>query len=272
MSITNSTDAQVGGVYRQAEATTQNLKGSGMNLPELMMAILMERSNILQNQVQDQMKDMQKRNEWLRDANAALAALRTARPTDASGTVSADQLKNITFTDTSGKTVNALEWAQANKIETGLDYAGIAEAERAKTAMDNFMKNVQPGKVYTYPTFTDRNGNTVQINRWGEDTKKYQSFDRGNQDNIFVQDEGQMLQARINNDLQNGVGGMTQSKFDAAIQNFKAAIDTANTNSQLDMVRLQGLMDKFNQNNDLLSNSLAKNAKPIDTITGNIRG
>jgi ABC-type phosphate transport system auxiliary subunit len=187
MSIQPSTNATEGAVYRQAEATSQHLKGTGMNLPELMMAILMERSNILQKQVEDQMNDMQKRNEWLRDANAALAAMRVARPEKAdSGAVSYG-----TFTNTKGEQVNVHDWMRSNKVEI--------------------------------------------------ETK-------GN-DKIGI-----------------------QAEFDAAIQNLKAAIDTANTNSQLDMVRLQGLMDKFNQNNDLLSNSLAKNAKPLETITNNIRG
>ena len=66
-------------------------------------------------------------------------------------------------------------------------------------------------------------------------------------------------------------GKLSQVDFDTAINNLKSSIDTANTNSQMDMVRMQGLMDKMNQAIDFMTNWTAKNSKTIDSITGNIR-
>ena len=57
-----------------------NMFGANMNIPEMIMALQLERSNILDDQIKGQMEDMQKRNEWLKKANEALAELRTNRP------------------------------------------------------------------------------------------------------------------------------------------------------------------------------------------------
>ena len=43
------------------------------------------------------------------------------------------------------------------------------------------------------------------------------------------------------------------------------------TNSQMDMVRLQGLMDKRNQTFDLMTNTLSKTGKSMDGAIGNMR-
>lgn len=57
----------------------------------------------------------------------------------------------------------------------------------------------------------------------------------------------------------------------SVISNLKSSIDAVNTNSQLNMVRMQGLMDKLNQVADFMSNWIAKNSKTMGSIVGNIR-
>ena len=183
--INPNTDATAGAVFRQAQATANRLTRANMNIPELIMAIQMERANILEQQVMDQMEDMQKRNEWLREANAALAQLRVARP---NGT---DEVKG-------------------------------------------------------YGSFTDANGNSKSVKEWMD------------QNGVQIENTGSDSQGK-------------QFEFDAAIQNLKASIDTANTNSQMDMVRLQGLMDKRNQTFDLMTNTLSKTGKSMDGVVGNMR-
>jgi hypothetical protein len=179
------TDARVGGSFLSSLGAANHLGGE-MNIPELILAIQVERGQILDNQIKGQMEDMQKRNEWLRDANAALAAMRAQRPTsDSGGAVSYG-----TFTDSSGKSQNVHDWMRANGVAietTGNDKIGV------------------------------------------------------------------------------------QSEFDQAIQNLKSSIDTVNNQSQMDMVRLQGLMDKRNQAFDLMTNTLSKSGKSLDGIIGNMR-
>ena len=179
-------NAPINGNQFTSAVNVTSLMKTDMNIPEMMMAIQIERGNVLDNQIKDQMADMQKRNLWLKDANSALNAMRTARPTGEK-----DAAKDYgTFTDGAGKQQNVHDWMTSNgvSIETaGNDKAGI------------------------------------------------------------------------------------QSEFDAAIQNLKGSIDTVNSQSQMDMVRLQGLMDKRNQAFDMMTNTLSKTSKNLDGIIGNMR-
>jgi hypothetical protein len=178
------TDARVSGTFGSSLGAA-NALGGAMNIPELMMAIQIERGNIMDAQIRDQMADMQKRNERLRDANAALAAMRANRPTN-------------------DKDVK--------------DYGSFTNSKGEKQSVMDFM---------------DSNG--IAIEHTGNDQK-----------------------------------GM-QTEFDQAIANLKSAIDTVNSQSQMDMVRLQGLMDKRNQTFDVISNTLSKTGKNLDSIIGNMR-
>lgn len=62
-----------------------------------------------------------------------------------------------------------------------------------------------------------------------------------------------------------------QSQFDAAINNLKASIDSSNSETQMDMIRMQGLLDKLNQVAELMSNLLWKDQKIKEIIIGNCR-
>ncbi|WP_076862082.1 hypothetical protein [Bradyrhizobium mercantei] len=62
-----------------------------------------------------------------------------------------------------------------------------------------------------------------------------------------------------------------QAEFDAAINNLKAAIDSANSEGQMAVISLQGLLDKLNQVTQLTSNVLSKDEKAKEAVIGNIR-
>lgn len=179
-------NAPINGNQFTSAVNVTSLMKTDMNIPEMMMAIQIERGNVLDNQIKDQMNDMQKRNVWLKDANAALNAMRTARPTSEK----ADATSYGTFTDSAGKSQNVHDWMTANGV----------------------------------------------------------SIETAGNDKIGV-----------------------QAEFDAAIQNLKGSIDTVNSQSQMDMVRLQGLMDKRNQAFDMMTNTLSKTSKNLDGIIGNMR-
>jgi len=173
-----------------SSVNAQSRFGASSNIPELIMAVQIERANVLENQIKDQIGDMQKRNEWLKTANAHLATLRTNRPNDTSAL---------------GNYYPASKPGEPSKKDT---------AEDAKKWMD---------------------ANGVKIENTGSDS-------RGN-----------------------------QGEFDAAINNLKSSIDSVNSQSQMDMVRLQGLMDKRNQAFDMLTNNLSKFSKSMDSVIGNMR-
>lgn len=62
-----------------------------------------------------------------------------------------------------------------------------------------------------------------------------------------------------------------QAEFDAAINNLKSAIDSANSEGQMAIISLQGLLEKLNQVTELTSNVLSKDEKAKEAVIGNIR-
>lgn len=97
-----------------------------------------------------------------------------------------------------------------------------------------------------YGTFVDSQGKTQDVFEW-------------------------MHQKGIPDDTQNGGKGGVQSQFDAAIQNLKASIDGANSEGQMALIYLQGLLDKLNHVAELMSNLLSKDQKIKEMIIGNSR-
>jgi predicted nucleic acid-binding Zn-ribbon protein len=55
------------------------------------------------------------------------------------------------------------------------------------------------------------------------------------------------------------------------LQKMQTQIDTLSSSSQLDMIQLQGLINKRNQAVEMLTNLVQKFAKTMDTIVGNMR-
>ena len=72
-------------------------------------------------------------------------------------------------------------------------------------------------------------------------------------------------------DTQTGGKRGVQSQFDAAINNLKASIDGANSEGQMAMIYLQGLLGKHNDVAALMSNLLSKDQKIKEMIIGNFR-
>lgn len=166
------------GIY-DAATQTANQFGGSTNIEDMIMAVQFERGDILDNQIKGQMGDVEKRNKWLQEANAAMTALRNARPNNTSDNV---DLPGVMFKDEKGNNVSIDVWLCNN----GMD----------------------PGK------------NTNQ----------------------------------------------NQSQIDETLQSMKGAVDTANSTSQMDMVRLQGLMDKRSQTYDMISNTLQKTDKGVSDV------
>jgi hypothetical protein len=180
---TPGADARIGGTFASSFNIASHLGGQ-LNIPELILAIQVERGQILDNQIKDQMEEMQKRNATLRELNAAMSALRGARPDGKPDTKK--DISNVTFTGADGTPKNAVSYLQG----LGVNVSG---------------------------------------------------------------------------------GDISQTKWDDNIANIKTAVDSINNQSQMDMVRLQGLMDKRNQAFDMMTNTISKSGKSLDGIIGNMR-
>jgi len=250
----------------------QNNFGASANIPELIMAVQIERTNVIENQVKHQIGDMQTRNAWLKDANAALAALRTARPADTTGSVNYNA---VTFKNNEGNNTSALDFLTSNGIAPPVDTKAIAETQRAKTSLDNHLAFIDDGikrgswaaegwKHY-FPSFQSAGGSWERVNEWGvRNGLTTQTADGGKYTDLTG------LQTNINSKLHD-LTTLNQGEFDVMINNLKSSIDTVNSQSQMDMVRLQGLMDKRNQSFDMLTNNISKFGKSMDSVIGNMR-
>lgn len=254
-------DARIGGTF-EASFNMANRLGGIMNIPEMVMAIQIERGNILESQVIDQMKDMQKRNEWLREANAALAAMRAAIPG------ADDNAKSYgTYIDNNGKEKSVWEFCVNNGIP--LEKNGdLNRLDKNKVDLNALAKNVDTSKL-TEEEKAIFGPLGVAGFVSGEDKAKgeVQGMSRARA-NIIIEKGGLTAeQKRAVADAETG----NKSDFEQGINTLKSAIDTANTNSQLDQVRLQGLMDKRDNGFTMMTNLLSKTNKSLDAILGNMR-
>ncbi|MET4608619.1 hypothetical protein ABIB90_008126 [Bradyrhizobium sp. JR4.1] len=103
----------------------------------------------------------------------------------------------------------------------------------------------------------------------GKSVRDYGSFvdSEGKTQDVFDWMQANGIAMESENSDKKGV----QSQFDAAITNLKAAIDSDNSEGQVALIFMQGLLDKLSQVAALMSNLLAKDQKIKEIIIGNFR-
>ncbi|RMC62476.1 hypothetical protein [Sinorhizobium meliloti] len=101
--------------YRDVSNTSR----SGGSLAAMALLLQIERYNILDAQAVDEFEDMQKRNDWLKTANAALASLRVNRPNN-----DEDWHGYGAFVDAQGKRQGVSAWMVDNGIAIANDGSG----------------------------------------------------------------------------------------------------------------------------------------------------
>ena len=63
----------------------------------------------------------------------------------------------------------------------------------------------------------------------------------------------------------------TPGNWDKWIENVKTKIDTLSSSSQMDMIKLQGMINKRNQTIEMASNIMQKISKALDGVIANLR-
>ncbi|UPT92207.1 hypothetical protein HAP41_0000047345 (plasmid) [Bradyrhizobium barranii subsp. apii] len=138
------------------------------------------------------------------------------------------------------------------ETELRADYASMQARNNLLKDMNSALATMRAERpndektVRSYGTFIDSQGKTRSV---------YE----------FVQANGIAIETNCND-----VYGI-QAEFDAAINNVRAAIDSANSEGQMAVISLQGLLDKLNQVTELTSNVLSKDEKAKEAVIGNIR-
>ncbi|MGY4403841.1 hypothetical protein [Bradyrhizobium sp. USDA 3315] len=123
-----------------------------------------------------------------------------------------------------------------------------------------------------YGTFVDSQGKTQDIFEWMRGKGIPIEAQEGDKKNVTwgVNPASHKFELMLT-ETENGAHRNVQSQFDAAINNLKAAIDSANSEGQMALIYLQGLLDKLNQVAELMSNLLSKDQKTKEVIIGNSR-
>ncbi|ULJ74435.1 hypothetical protein [Rhizobium gallicum] len=104
---------QVSSQSNRVDRNVYNIPEGGGDLASWALLLQIERYDILEAQVRDEFDDMQRRNDWLKTANLALAALRANRPNSDKD----PERWYGRFDDPHGKDVHVHKWMLDNGID-----------------------------------------------------------------------------------------------------------------------------------------------------------
>ncbi|MGX9432248.1 hypothetical protein [Bradyrhizobium sp. LeoA1S1] len=124
-----------------------------------------------------------------------------------------------------------------------------------------------------YGTFIDSQGETRSVVEFMQENgiaiKQQDTIDMSDYRKNFLRQN--VTDDEKNSERKKRVNSGSQADYDAAINNLKAAVDSANSEGQMSIVFFQGLLDKLNQVTELASNVISKDEKAKEAVIGNIR-
>jgi len=194
--------------------------------------------------------------KWVPKPNPPFKSLEDAQKAIAAGTLKPGT--GATFTeDTVGKAMNALANAKA----------AVAALNEAISSLQGLNKLLDSNDIEGAVMLLQTTRSKLMDRQLGTQIKS-------------MQDRNAQI-TKLNNDLtaaQTKLAGFSSTdtsddkkKAQTDVGNLKTAIDTLNSDSQIDMIRTQGLVNKRNEAFDTLTNLLGKFQKTIDGIVGNYR-
>ena len=325
------------------------MEGQTYDLETLTMALQMERANMIEDQLKDQMQSVKNNNDLLKEANEALMKARQGlssaqSPDDitwevdqANKTIKLDDGIEIQMTgkqyewkivdtktgeqtriwgdphvDQNGdgttewdfKNTTTFQLKDGTKITVGTtDYGNNMTVSDTLTITKGDQAVTVSGLTGTNPTISNvtltgreldyqtNDGTVVQegdqgVDDWelnGQDIDQSssvremvagtleQSSETLSEKKVPMDDDTKALCAKLGLDVPGGAEGLTKAQWQTMIDNIKGAMDSINSSSQLEMIRLQSLSNKRGQAFDMLSNFISKMAKSKDNVASNIR-
>jgi hypothetical protein len=255
-------------------ATTQGVTGATFdpvkNLdPETMiLSLTFERTQTLEAVTRDQMLGMQQKNAQLRALNDLTIAARSADYT----APDTSDLKAVGEQMANWGTAGGRSWMSPDFKDT-LDKYGI---QNKSTNMSKAaMSTSSGGWTVSYPT-DEYHALGQQVIAKAEElaTPKadLNATMPGSDPPQTYADAFKAAGIPIPKDAQgNPLTQLSEDQMKGMIDNIQSKIDSVSSNSQLDMIRMQSLVNKRDQAVDLLTNLVAKFAKVADGITSNMR-
>jgi hypothetical protein len=227
-------DTNIGSLNSASSVYLSNLdtQSSG-DLETVMLSLSYQRATTLDNVVSGQVKDMKDRNAEIQKIQSALQEVRNLKPDkDEKGQNLKGQL--------SKQTIDILE------------KYGLADSLKETVHIKGSLK---------YP-----DGETLPIDGSNNSTSLNQPIPSPGQQ--IKEPDGSILTVKSVNV---SISLSKDGSYAALTENLKTQIDKESSNSQLDMIKLQGLINKRNQTVELMTNLLQKFSQLQEKIVGNIR-
>ncbi len=207
--------------------------GQGMDLQSLIMAIESRRADLLDKQLAGQSNQMRELNSKISEANKILAKARQVK----------EEIKETRQMIQTLKDYKAKNWAIGKDWDTGKFDSIHQWFEERGIKMDVYVRGVvSEGDAGAY----DRDIMKLE-NHLHDVTAPVQKL---------LEDNGIQFDA---------------DNMDNNIQSIKGYVDQLNSTSQMEMIRLQPLMNKRNQAYELMTNALQKLSGSLDKMIANVR-
>jgi hypothetical protein len=257
-----------------------NINGVEMDLETAIMALQMARTEAIDQQIKDQMDDMQNKNAKLAQLNELMSQVRLYRDDGKNYQYISDTTPELTIdgeTKTLGKWFKelGLTWTDVKDDTRGANWSTNNNAITAAIKSEQAKSPPDQDKIDKLTALRDIAG---AISSRSQDPNEYCYAD--NTPDVTIGGETRTMAEWFKEygiawkDV-SGSGDSAKEQrgicWDANLSNIKGVMDTLNNNSQLDMIRLQGLMNKRNQSFELMSNTIAKLNKARETIVSNMR-
>ncbi|HET6467219.1 MAG TPA: hypothetical protein VFG43_02460 [Geminicoccaceae bacterium] len=251
----------------------QGAGGVGLNLASMdvetmLLSLNFERTQALENVVRDQMGGMQIKNGEIRDLNNLTIAGRNIEYKKEG----AEDLMAV------GKQMS--EWGSAGgrswmnpDFKDVLDKYGI---EHKASNMDkSAMSNAQGGWYVSYPT-AEYHALGQQVMEKAAELQKpmadLTAIMPGSSPPQSYADAFKAAGIPLPKDAEGKeLTKLTEDQMKGMLDNVQSKLDSVSSSSQLDMIRMQSMINKRNQAVEMLTNLVQKFAKTSDTIVGNIR-
>jgi len=246
-----------------------------MDLDTIFMVLALDRAQTMDRVIGDMAADMKATNDRINKLNEAMSVVRSIRPDK-----KADESGKVTLIEEQKTALAVLEkegvsMPSALNATTGF----TAEQEALWTAQTyNGILSPYQGMTYEQAKTAIESSNSLT---------SQQKTDHMNHLNTRVEPgatipngpeaKAQLTAAKAAFEAAGGVGNTYKTlegkpaAFDSLVENIKTKIDWLSSTSQLDMIKLQGMINKRNQVIEMASNVMQKIANSLNNLISNLR-
>ncbi|MEM6655346.1 MAG: hypothetical protein AAF596_06045, partial [Planctomycetota bacterium] len=217
-----------------------------MDLDTIFMVLAIDRSQTMDKVIADMAEDMKATNDRINKLNEAMSVVRSIRPD-----VKADETGTATLTAEQKAALKVLN-DEGIAIPSALTVGPDPNAATVKAALDKFPELAGKSKDEVEDYLKDQKGFKGAGRK-----KRRKEFMENLPDRMpSVAEAEKALKASTDSSM--GTLKGKPGAFDSLVENIKTKIDSLSSNSQLDMIKLQGMINKRNQVIEMASNVMQK--------------